>query len=73
METSQVKVRYVGYSADYDEWRARADIVDLSDSDPEDDSMVNLLRFSDFVCCVNWQSGSKRLLHPIEKQILCVV
>jgi len=39
METSQVKVRYVGYSADYDERRARADIVDLSDSDPEDDSM----------------------------------
>ena len=36
METSQVKVIYVGYSTDFDEWRAREDI---SNSDSEDDLM----------------------------------
>ena len=35
--TSQVKVRYIGYSTSFDEWREKEEIVDLSDSDSEDD------------------------------------
>ena len=34
--TSQVKVRYIGYSTSFDEWREKEEIVDLSDSDSED-------------------------------------
>jgi len=35
--SSQVKVRYIGYSANFDEWKEKEEIVDLSDSDSEDD------------------------------------
>ena len=35
--TSQLKVRYIGYSTSFDEWRGKEDIIDLSGSDPEED------------------------------------
>ena len=38
VNNSLVKVRYIGYSSDFDEWRARDDIVELSDSESDSDS-----------------------------------
>ena len=41
-DDSMVKVRYIGYSSDFDEWRRKDDIVELSDdeslSESDDDS-----------------------------------
>ena len=37
VENSLAKVRYVGYGSDFDEWKARDDIVELSDSESDCD------------------------------------
>ena len=35
--SDRVKVRYIGYSSKYDEWRTRNEIVELSENDTDDD------------------------------------
>lgn len=37
LNNNLVKVRYIGYSSEYDEWRLRDEIVDLSDDSSEND------------------------------------
>ena len=43
LEKALVKVRYVGYGSEYDEWRSKEDIVDLhkEESDPSSDESHN--------------------------------
>ncbi len=42
-ENKRVKVRYIGYSRKYDEWRKADDIVDLNENDSSLDEGASLL------------------------------
>lgn len=34
-DSTQVKIHYIGYSARYDEWKAKEDIINIGDDDPD--------------------------------------
>ena len=37
-----VKVRYIGYDSNYDEWRPASDIIDLTEDDPIQEDSISL-------------------------------
>ena len=69
----RVKVRYVGYSRKYDEWRKADDIVDLNESDNSDEETVSLLGsqlskfclFEELACQIKSSLMSNRKGDPV--------
>ena len=70
-----VKVRYIGYGDEYDEWKVLEDIVELSDSSSSDeDSLLTAttLSVASFACMKNSLTVSSHYCGLRGKAIRCV-
>ena len=68
-----VKVRYIGYCRDYDEWRLE-EVVDLNEQSSSNNSEAGDVQFTGPVpCCISVFEGSRCCLLPVAKVIQTVI